>query len=226
MVTQAALITLVCLINKFQDTGNFKLALYWFLQASRFGRYSGSSATSLEEDLRDIAESATFDAALERLTKRIRIQPLTCEDFLRDYGDTRFGRFLLYLMVYKNGALDWDEQGHRLGFQGLDILEDFKPQWHHVFPRKYLEKKVEERELIDALSNIAVIGPAANIRISAKDPMSYITKYNITPQKLSQQFISTEIGTISTEQYPEWVKGRAQLLADRANAFLDELAAG
>ena len=33
----------------------------------------------------------------------------------------------------------------------------------------YLEGKVDE-SLIDALANIAVIGPEINIRISAKDP--------------------------------------------------------
>lgn len=58
MPTQAALVTLVSLIEKFNDNAGFGQALYWFLQASRFGRYSGSGTTSLEEDLRDVHESA------------------------------------------------------------------------------------------------------------------------------------------------------------------------
>jgi Protein of unknown function DUF262 len=94
-------------------------------------------------------------------------------DFLRDYGDSRFGRFFLYLLVYRNKAQDWDEQGHRIGFEGVSVLADFRPEWHHVFPKKYLSGKVDE-SLIDALANIAVIGSEINIRISAKDPMSYI----------------------------------------------------
>ena len=47
--------------------------------------------------------------------------------------------------------------------------------------------------LIDALANIPVIGPEINIRISAKDPMSYIAKHKMTDEKLSQQFIDPKM---------------------------------
>ena len=134
---------------------------------SRFGRYSGSSATSLEEDLREVAESDNQRAAVERLVKRFNAPdstPLLPEDFLRDYGDARFGRFLLYLLVYRNKAIDWDPNTNvRLGFEGLQLLADFRPQWHHIFPRKYLAGKINETEKIEALANIAVIGPAINM---------------------------------------------------------------
>src|ERR1019366_9221541 len=66
-----------------------------------------------------------------------------------------------------NKALDWDEQSHRIGFEGLDVLADFSPQWHHIFPKTYLEGNVKA-ELVDALGNIAVIAPSINIRISAR----------------------------------------------------------
>jgi hypothetical protein len=39
--TEAALVTMVSLVDKFKDDADFRMALYWFLQASRFGRYSG-----------------------------------------------------------------------------------------------------------------------------------------------------------------------------------------
>jgi hypothetical protein len=188
MPTQAALVTMVSIIAKFNDSTQFPVLLYWFLQASRFGRYSGSGTSSLEEDLRDVAEGSSLIDVVQRLLRRFpHEEPLTLEDFMRDYGDSRFGRFFLYLMVYRNSAKDWDEHGHRLGFEGINVLADFRPQWHHIFPKKYLEGKVDEA-LIDALANIAVIGPEINIRISAKDPMSYIAKYNITTEKLTQQF--------------------------------------
>ena len=40
MPTEAALVTMVSLIDKFHDDVRFDIALYWFLQASRFARYS------------------------------------------------------------------------------------------------------------------------------------------------------------------------------------------
>jgi hypothetical protein len=213
------------LIEKFNDDAGFGQALHWFLQASRFGRYSGSGTTSLEEDLRDVQEGTSLPDAVRRLLRRFpHAEPLTSDDFLRDYVDSRFGRVLLYLLVYRNEAQDWDEHGHRIGFEGTSLLSDFRPQWHHIFPKKYLNGKVDEA-LIDALANIAVIGPEIDIRISAKDPMSYIAKYRITKEKLAQQFIDPASLSVSHEAYEEWLRRRAQTLADAGNAFLAELAA-
>ncbi|WP_157068523.1 hypothetical protein, partial [Alicyclobacillus sendaiensis] len=180
--TEAALVTMVALLDKFPD-GPFNLALYWFLQASRFGRYSGSSAANLSEDVRDATQSESMEEAVAKLLSRFDHQlPVTAEDFLRNYREAKFGRFLLYLLVYHQNALDWDDRDHRLGFDGIEAMADFRPQWHHIFPRKFLEGKIPE-DRIDALANIAVIGPKINIRISAKSPMDYISRYRISVEK-------------------------------------------
>lgn len=225
MPTQAALVPLLTMIDKYGDDKDFSIAFYWFLQASRFGHYSGSGTTSLDEDLRDIDASTSVKEAVGRLlTKFPHKEPLVKDDFLRDYGDARFGRFLLYLLVYRNKAKDWDAQGHRIGFEGVTLLTDFRPQWHHVFPRKYLEGKVDDTQ-IEALANIAVIGPSINIRISAADPMSYVTKYEISQDKLNQQFINPDFTITPTDRYPEWLGRRAEILAEEGNSFLADLRA-
>ena len=147
----------------------------------------------MEEDLREIEEAKSLTEALERLLARIRyVPPLTGDDFMRDYGDNRFGRLLLYLLILSNKAVDWDGRGVRIGFDGSEILSGFEPQFHHIFPKKFLEGKVG-RDLIDPLANIAIIGPAINIRISKQNPMDYIPKYKITSEKLRQQLISGNV---------------------------------
>ncbi len=219
MPTEAALVTMVALSDKFPGD-SFEPAVYWFLQASRFGRYSGSSATSIEEDLRDLQDSSSLLVAVQKLVRRFtHTTALETEDFLRDYGDARFGRFLLYLLAYRNKVKDWDDKGNRIGFEGVDLLADFRPQWHHVFPRKFLEGKING-DKIDALANIAVIGPTINIRISAKDPMDYVKRYKIGQDKLTQQFIGEDITQVSVEYYEKWLNNRAKTLADAGNAFL------
>ena len=228
MPTEAALVTLVALVEKYPQA-EFDHALYWFLQASRFSRYSGSGTTSLDEDLRDIDASDTQSDAIHKLLRRFPHDvPLDVDDFLRDYSDSRFGRFLLYLLVYRNQGLDWDEKGHRIGFQGLELLEGFRPQWHHAFPRKFLEGKLpkDEEHTIDALANIAVIGTEINIRINAKDPLDYIARYKITPAKLDQQFIDGNIANTTPDSYNGWLNSRAAALAAAGNDFLSNLRAG
>ena len=106
MPTEAALVTMVSLVDTFHDDARFEGALYWFLQASRFARYSSSSTTSLDEDLQDIQGCHSFPRQLEKLLRRFRHEdPVEADDFLRDYSDSRFGRFLLYLSYYRNKAL-------------------------------------------------------------------------------------------------------------------------
>lgn len=217
-----ALVSLVSLLDKFPDDA-FSPVFYWFLQASRFSRYSTSSTSSMEEDLKEINESTTQTEALERLLGRIRYIPsLTVDDFMRDYSDTRFGRLLLYLLIIRSKAVDWDQSGIRIGFDGAEVLSGFQPQFHHVFPRKFLEGQIDTN-LIDALANIAIIGPKINIRISKQNPMDYVPKYGITSEKLRQQFISGQITNTSVKQYPDWVRARAVELAKVGNAFLEEL---
>jgi hypothetical protein len=84
------------------------------------------------------------------------------------------------------------------------------------------QHRVQE-DLIDALANIAVIGPTINIRISAKDPMDYIDRYAISHEKLAQQFIDTDVGSMLVDNFQGWLAGRAGRLADASNSFLAEL---
>lgn len=177
----------------------------------------------MEEDLKEIAEAGTLNEAVERLLAKIRyLPPLNSDEFMRDYADTRFGRLLLYLLVLRNEAVDWDQRGVRIGFDGAELLAGFQPQFHHIFPKKFLEGRVPLNS-IDALANIAIIGPTINIRISKQDPMDYIPKYKITPKKLAQQFISGQIANMTIKQYPQWIQKRADELARRGNEFLEEL---
>lgn len=224
--TEAALVTMVSLIDKYRDDAQFTIALYWFLQASRFARYSGAGTTSLDEDLRDIQSSSTLPEAIRKLLRRFRHdEPIEADDFLRDNGDSRFGRLMLYLLVYRKKALDWDEHSHRVGFEGLEALADFRPQWHHIFPKKYMDNK-NNGDLVDALANIAVIGPTINIRISAKAPMDYVSRYKITPEKLSQQLIDPAFTRMPIDKFETWVRDRAERLAKETNDFLAELRIG
>jgi hypothetical protein len=224
--TEAALVTLIYLENKFPDSSSFDFAFYWFLQASRFGRYSSSSTTSLDEDIKDIAGSSDLIAAVRNLLKRFDHEKnMGSEEFLRDYSDTRFGRFLLYLMIFKNEARDWDSKGFRLGFDGTQILADFKPQWHHIYPQRFLEDKVDD-DKIQALANIAVIGPSINIRISAKDPMNYFDRYQISQDKLKQQFVLFDKDQFKIENYELFINERARELSVQANNYLSTLAQG
>lgn len=218
------LVPLIALVHKFPDA-SFDGFFYWFLQATIFGRYSSASDTRLEEDLKSIDGATNPKAALEKLLRHLRqhLDRWEAEDYMVDYGDFGYARLMLYLLVTHRKAKDWDATGWRVGFESSKITQDFKPQWHHIFPRKYLADANIDSTLIDAIANIAVIGPTINIRLSAKSPMEYIAKYNITADKLAAQFVTDDITKVSISDYERWLKHRAQALADASNVYLDLL---
>ena len=217
-----ALVPLTALLDRYPEAP-FNQVFYWFLQASRFGRYSTSSTSSMEEDLKEIADSLNVKDALERLLARIRYLPmLTSEDFMRDYSDSRFGRLLLYLLIHKAAAVDWDKPYMRIGFDSDELVAGFTPQFHHIFPRGFVGNSHPE-SLVNALANIALIGPKANIRISKKNPMDYVAKYNIDDEKLAQQFIEPSLATTDIGELPAWIGSRAERLAKAGNELLSAL---
>lgn len=228
--SDAAFVPAVALFDKFPDVPR-DLAFEWFLQALRYGRYSGSAATSIDEDLRDIEAENTATGAVESMRRRIRaIEPFSTDDFLRDYSDARFGRLLLVLLVLKNEAIDWDESGNRLAFDGNELAPAFAPQFHHIFPRRFLAPNDEEMakgnaapEQIEALANIAIIGASVNIRISNKNPLDYFAKYGIDAAKRRQQFIDGDVNEMVIDQYVKWLQTRAQRLTQEANRFFSKL---
>jgi hypothetical protein len=147
--TQAALVTLIAMLDRFPSENSFDGAFYGFVQASRFGRYSGSSTTALEEDFKDVANGSTLIDIVSKLLRRFPAsQPVEADDFKRDYTDGKFWRFLLYPLVYENEAQDWDSPGTRLGFEGAELLARSRLRsTEHVKEHGHTEaaKRINER---------------------------------------------------------------------------------
>ncbi len=92
--TETALVTLIAIQDKFPESPSFDPAFYWLLQVSRFGRYSGSATTSLDEDLRDVRDSSDLFAAVTRLLKRFTQPPeIESQEMMRDYSDSALDDF-------------------------------------------------------------------------------------------------------------------------------------
>jgi hypothetical protein len=52
-----------------------------------------------------------------------------------------------------------------------------------------------------------------------------VTKYEISQDKLNQQFINPDFTITPTDRYPEWLGRRAEILAEEGNSFLADLRA-
>lgn len=236
-----SLIPLFVLHHRWENKQGYRFgkALRWFLLANRDGRYSGSAITSLNEDVRAITEAADFDNALGNLSKRLRVSSeIDGEEFLNRYDRAghRFLRLMLYLVLFHREARDWVDDT-RIGYDktGAPITTGFEPQWHHIYPRGVLREAKAQDDEIHALANITVLNERTNVnKLSGKAPSRYIQQFRISEQALQahlipQSFVEALIDDAllkkqwSIERYTDFLIERAQLLAQAANAFLQNL---
>ena len=222
-----ALIPLTLMCHKFRGEVQFSAGIAWLLHSTRESRYSGSSMTALDEDIRTVDAASNFCSAIDNLRSNLPRQwsPFSAEDFHGDYRDS-FLRLFFYLLVYSQEAKDWGSGQQRLGFEGTAIFNGFKPDWHHIFPRKHLRDNKIPEENMNQFANIAIVRPQTNIRIGKNDPMRYLETYDISDDLLEQQFIPTDRSLFKIDHYHKFLEARAELLVTGANDFFKKLESG
>lgn len=221
------LIPLFALKAKFNKEFKFKKAFYWFLLATRDGRYSGSAVTVLDQDVKVINASKSFDQAVNDLIKPLDpLKDFSKEDFLKEYRD-EFKRLILYLTIFKNEAKDWIEQDLKIGYDRSDnqLNEGFKPEWHHFFPKKVLKGQFDETK-INALANIVVLNEKANRTFTSRKPQEYLETYKVKNKRLTEQLIPTKEVLWQIERFEDFLEKRASDLSDASNKFMKELKKG
>lgn len=220
-----SLIPLFTFHARFGNEPSFDRAFAWFLLANADGRYSGSSSTTLSQDLATIHNASGGLAALDELASRLRVtSDFKADRFLEDYSRDRFGRLLLYLLIFDREATDWISKV-RIGFDkgATSLNEGFLPEWHHIFPRAVLKKAGYDENLGNYLANITVLNEATNRnKIRAKTPELYVQQYDIGNDSLERHLIPHE-APLAVGAYDDFVISRAEQLADAATAYFRRL---
>lgn len=94
-----------------------------------------------------------------------------------------------------------------------------KHEYHHIFPRKHLERLGVERRQINVLSNICFLTRADNNSIKDKDPNVYGA--NIEPTKRSEYLASALIpDNFNSISYDDFIALRTNLLIERAHQLM------
>ncbi len=219
-----ALIPVFVMRASFPEDFKFAKAFSWLLIATRDGRYSGSATTVLDRDTKQIRAKKSFAETIDDLTALLSApRVFTADDFREEYTD-KFLRLILYLTVFNSGAKDWINQEVRIGFDKEDneINEGFKPEWHHIFPRKVVKDSFDT-SLVDSIANIAVLNEKANRSFSGKAPKKYLKEHNVKQERLDEQSVPGD-ELLEVNKFEEFLKVRAEKLAERATAYVQGLA--
>lgn len=207
---------------KFSDAVQRDQLLHWYIHAFLWGRYAGSVETVLNQDL-EAVDQGGLPHLLEQLrTSRgdLRVRP---EDFAGYSVGSRFYP-MLYLLTRVRGARDFcsgDELKHNL-LGKLARLEV-----HHIFPKKVLYEHGYGRAHVNAVANFCFLTQECNLEIGARRPDEYFQACEGKhPGVLDSQWIPTDRSLWTAHRYLEFLTARRELLAEAANAFLDDLMGG
>ena len=201
-----------------------EMLLFWYVHTMLWGRYSGSTESTLSQDLQSIRES---DGAVERLVGNIRRDRgdlnVSPEDFRGSTVGNRFYPFL-YMLTRVHHAKDWNT-GVELSNHMLGTSSSL--QLHHVFPKSVLRDYGYDKNQVNALGNFTFLTQATNLQISNNLPVDYFPPIiRNQPGVLESHWIPMDPDLWKLENYPDFLGERRRLLAIAANDFLDGLFTG
>ncbi len=195
--------------------------LYWYIHTMLWGRYAGSTESTLDKDL-DLIENT--DKPIENLIQELRQNRGDLKLYSSDFrGWSRGARFypMLYLLTRVWHAKDWGT-GDELSRHLLENLSSL--QLHHIFPKAYLYDSNYERREVNALANMTFLTQETNLQISDRAPTDYFPEIESKfPGVLESHWIPMDEQLWKKENFKEFLIARQDLLAKAGNSFLTEL---
>ncbi len=122
-------------------------------------------------------------------------------------------------MVFReDGAKDWHT---RLAISFDNSGSQHKLQFHHIFPKAFLDKKYEPKQVND-ISNLAFITGGTNRKISAKDPAIYIEEIIKKQGKeiIEKQGVPLEVKLREVDFYPQFLDARRNIISNKLNKYI------
>ena len=198
-------------------------ALYWYVHAGMWGRFSGSTETVLAQDYESLAAKG-LEGVIENLAKsRGGSLFVTPADFAGYGMGSRFYP-LLYLLTRVNSAQDFGD-GTALKMSLLGKLSSL--QVHHIFPKRVLYDAGYSRSEVNAVANFVFLTQKTNLEIGKTPPREYLPEVRKKHSgALESQWIPVNPRIWHIERYSDFLAERRELLAAAANEFLGSLLVG
>ncbi len=210
--------------GRLADAAERRRLLYWYFQSAMWGRFSGSTETTLNQDFEAIEE---LDSGLDGLLDRLRLWHGSLRVEPGHFRGWSLGaRFypVLYALTRVGEARDWGT-GDVLKHGMLGAMSALEV--HHIFPKSLLYKNGFDRSRVNAVANFCFLTKGTNLQISDRPPSEYFHKVEDGhPGSLASQWIPMDEALWEIDNYPRFLEERQRLLAAAANELLDGLLQG
>ena len=179
----------------------------WLALAALLHRYSGSSETALDQDLKACRETDPIGALLKNLRQVRSALVAEPSDFSGALAD-RSGLLALYIACMHRGILDF--------YTGSKVVLQNAVDRHHILPRAQFPDF--SRATADNIANIAFIVGDVNKSIGQTGPEVYLKR--IDPRVVKSQCIPSDDSLWAINRAEDFWAARRELLAESFNDFL------
>jgi len=200
--------------------------LFWFVQCGMWGRYSGATESTIDQDLRAIEK---LENGLDRLINQLALAQGGLEAQAEHFSGWSLGaRFypVLYMLTRVGEAKDW---GLGLPLRQNMLGQMSRLEVHHIFPKSRLYKAPQhyQRPEVNAVANFCFLTKDTNLDISNELPEIYFPKVEAAhPGALASQWIPDDPQLWRIDRYRDFLAARQELLAKATNVFFAELLHG
>lgn len=206
----ALLVPIIALCDRVRPTQRDTRALIgWLALAALLHRYSGSSETTLDQDLRACRANDQIGALLANLRQDRPLLTASANDFAGSLND-RSGLLAAYIACMHRGILDF--------FTGSKVVLQQSIDRHHILPRAQFSEAL--RPAADNIANIAFVASDVNRSISSSGPEVYLKK--ISRKILQSQCVPLNQKLWSIGHSQDFWQARRELLAESFNDFVRE----
>jgi hypothetical protein len=199
----------------------------WFFIAQIAARYSGSSATTIDADIKYIRdEKNPFDKLIEVIAKEnvdIFNKKINPDNLIGETKNSSYGHvFKLYLRI-KNVNCPVSKVS-----LGANQGQLYKIQSDHIFPKAklkliYKNKPRKEQKEIHEIANIMFMSAEANLDKLVSDPSEYLKSLQKNnAQVLKEQLIPEDESLWQIDSYKLFIQKRRDLIAKSISKFLFE----
>ena len=210
----------------------------WYVMSVLTGRYSGSSESVMDRDIRLISERG-FLAFYDEIVRAQLSDTFWDVQLPQNLvtTSTRTGAWLVFRASQVRAA---DNTLFSNSYKVSDVVT-VTGDIHHIFPRKYLQKELNApQRLYNQVANYAFLERKINIAIGAKRPGDYFTTAldcchnggsyfgDISDEKalmdnLEQNCIPADVFDMGAEDYDRFLEERQQMMAAKIKSYFQSL---
>lgn len=215
-------------LHRITNLSQEKIASYlkrWIIMSALTGRYSGSSETITESDLKMISRDANpinvLDDILDRemndsfwngtLPNMLRVQSTQASSWRIFQMSQIYGKDTAWLAKDTSTETVMLEEGNI----------------HHIFPQAYLRKNGFSKGDINQIANYVWVTQPKNLEISDKAPKDYLSDENIiefmSETNNRENVIPEEIVDYDFHNYSDFLNQRRHLMAKKMREFYENM---